>query len=259
MYSAENQKQLPDLSRSLFLYLTCSQLFLNNFEEPGRFPAIIPSKVSTLIKPLKESRDVRSTSKSVVLTLFQKTLVQLQEPLKDAGFNVLQLDALSDSRRRDGIIKRFRSAGQDTVLLANVKVSGAGINLTAASEVYLLEPWWNSAFEERAIDRVLQYGQEKNVRIIRLIAEDSIEERILAMQERKKQVIEASGRHRGQKGYWRGARLARKTSVVLLSLNNIPTYVHACIWSSLILSSQGGRRRPSSMVLRVCLGSIKSF
>ncbi|KAB5519293.1 hypothetical protein DKX38_023612 [Salix brachista] len=111
------------------------------FEEPGRFPAIIPSK---------------------------KTLVQLQEPLKDAGFNVLRLDALSDSRRRDGIIKRFRSAGQDTVLLANVKVSGAGINLTAASEVYLLEP--------------------------RLIVEDSIEERILAMQERKKQAIEASGR-----------------------------------------------------------------
>ncbi|KAJ6778883.1 TRANSCRIPTION TERMINATION FACTOR 2-RELATED, partial [Salix koriyanagi] len=184
------------------------------FEEPGRFPGIIPSKVSTLIKLLKESRDVRSTN----------------------------------SRRRDGIIKRFRSAGQDTVLLANVKVSGAGINLTAASEVYLLEPWWNSAFEERAIDRVLQYGQEKNVRIIRLIAEDSIEERILAMQERKKQVIEASGRHRGPE---ERREVSKEDLCSLLSLNNIPTYVHACIWSSLILiSSQGGRRRPSSMVLR---------
>ncbi|KAJ6300666.1 hypothetical protein OIU76_021462 [Salix suchowensis] len=113
-------------------------------EEPGRFPATIPSKVSTLIKLLKESRDVRSTSKSVVFTLFQKT-----------------------SRHKPDSC--FRS------LLAGAVV-------------------WNSAFEERAIDRVLQYGQTKNVRIVRLIVDNSIEERISAMQERKKQAIEASGR-----------------------------------------------------------------
>ncbi|KAJ6316831.1 hypothetical protein OIU78_020003 [Salix suchowensis] len=130
-------------------------------EEPGRFPVTIPSKVSTLIKLLKESRDVRSTSKSVVFTLFQKTLL-----------------------------------GQDTVLLANVKVSGAGINLTAASEVYLPEPWCGTRHlrSGQYIDRVLQYGQTKNVRIVRLIVDNSIEERISAMQERKKQAIEASGR-----------------------------------------------------------------
>jgi SWI/SNF-related matrix-associated actin-dependent regulator of chromatin subfamily A3 len=162
-------------------------------EDPRKSTAIIPSKVSTLIKLLKESRDVRPTSKSVVFTIFQKMLVLLEAPLKDAGFNVLRLDALIDARRRGGIIKKFRSAGQNTVLLANVKVSGAGINLTAASEVYLMEPWWNSEFEEQAIDRVHQYGQEKNVIIVRLIVQDSIEERILMMQERKKQAIEAFG------------------------------------------------------------------
>ena len=67
-------------------------------------------------------------------------LVLLEAPLKDAGFNVLRLDALTDARRRVGIIKKFQSAGQNTVLIAIVKVSGAGINLTAASEIYLLEP-----------------------------------------------------------------------------------------------------------------------
>lgn len=162
-------------------------------EDPRKSTTIIPTKVSTLIKILKESRDVRPTSKSVVFTIFQKMLVLLEAPLKDAGFNVLRLDALIDARRRVGIIKKFQSAGQNTVLLANVKVSGAGINLTAASEVYLLEPWWNSELEEQAIDRVHQYGQEKNVIIVRLIVKDSIEERILMMQERKKQAIEAFG------------------------------------------------------------------
>jgi SWI/SNF-related matrix-associated actin-dependent regulator of chromatin subfamily A3 len=56
-----------------------------------------------------------------------------------------------------------------------------------------LEPWWNSELKEQAIDRVHQYGQEKNVIIVRLIVQDSIEERILMMQERKKQAIEAFG------------------------------------------------------------------
>ncbi|KAJ6304121.1 hypothetical protein OIU77_017908 [Salix suchowensis] len=96
--------------------------------------------------------------------------------------------------RQAEIIKEFGSAGAEMVLLASLKTSGTGINLTAASTVYLLEPWWNSAVEEQAINRVHQYGQKENVRIVRLIAQNSIEERILEMQERKKVASEDFGR-----------------------------------------------------------------
>ncbi|KAG5252665.1 SWI/SNF-related matrix-associated actin-dependent regulator of chromatin subfamily [Salix suchowensis] len=163
-------------------------------ENPQKLSRTTPSKVTALIKLLKESRAVNSTSKSVVFSLFDKMLALMEEPLKDAGFNTLRLDASTDEIRQAEIIKEFGSAGADTVLLASLKTSGTGINLTAASTVYLLEPWWNSAVEEQAINRVHQYGQKENVRIVRLIAQNSIEERILEMQERKKMASEDFGR-----------------------------------------------------------------
>ncbi|KAJ6756509.1 TRANSCRIPTION TERMINATION FACTOR 2-RELATED [Salix purpurea] len=163
-------------------------------ENPKKLSRTTPSKVTALINLLKESRPVNSTSKSVVFSLFDKMLAMMEEPLKDAGFNTLRLDASTDEIRQAEIIKEFGSAGADTVLLASLKTSGTGINLTAASTIYLLEPWWNSAVEEQAINRVHQYGQKENVRIVRLIAQNSIEERILEMQERKKMASEDFGR-----------------------------------------------------------------
>ncbi|KAJ6300511.1 hypothetical protein OIU76_021328 [Salix suchowensis] len=163
-------------------------------ENPKKLSRTTPSKVTALIRLLKECRVVNSTSKSVVFSLFDKMLALMEEPLKDAGFNTLRLDASTDEIRQAEIIKEFGSAGAEMVLLASLKTSGTGINLTAASTVYLLEPWWNSAVEEQAINRVHQYGQKENVRIVRLIAQNSIEERILEMQERKKVASEDFGR-----------------------------------------------------------------
>ncbi|KAI5560194.1 hypothetical protein BDE02_16G030300 [Populus trichocarpa] len=170
----------------------------SNPENTKKTSRTTPSKVSALIELLKESSVVNSSSKSVVFSLFDKMLVLLEEPLKDAGFNTLQLDASTDERGQAEIIKEFGSARPGTVLLASLKTSVFGINLTAASKVYLLEPWWNSADEERAINCVHRYGQKENVRIVRLIAQNSIEERILEMQERKKLASEAF-RRQGQK------------------------------------------------------------
>lgn len=78
--------------------------------------------------------------------------------------------------------------GGPTVLLASLKASGTGVNLTVASRVYLLEPWWNPAVEKQAMDRVHRIGQTKEVRIVRIIARNSIEERILELQEKKKRM-----------------------------------------------------------------------
>lgn len=87
------------------------------------------------------------------------------------------------TNRRSKSLERLCSG---IVLLTSLKASGAGLNLTAASTVYLLEPWWNPAVEEQATDRVHRIGQNKDVKIVRLIASNSIEERILKLQERKK-------------------------------------------------------------------------
>ncbi|KAL6336466.1 hypothetical protein AAG906_018421 [Vitis piasezkii] len=159
------------------------------------------SKVLTLLKFLSASRDQNPSTKSVVFSQFRKMLLLLEQPLKAAGFKILRLDGSMNAKRRAQVIEEFGAPGPNgpTVLLASLKASGAGINLTAASRVYLLEPWWNPAVEEQAMDRVHRIGQKEDVKIVRLIARNSIEERILELQERKKKLAKEAFGRRGLK------------------------------------------------------------
>ncbi|KAK2416577.1 SNF2 domain-containing protein / helicase domain-containing protein / zinc finger protein [Trifolium repens] len=155
------------------------------------------TKVSTLIKLLTESRDKNPATKSVVFSQFRKMLLLLEEPLKSAGFKTLRLDGTQNAKQRAQVIEKFQLSKIDEpmILLASLKSSSTGINLTAASRVYLMEPWWNPAVEEQAMDRVHRIGQKEEVKIIRLIAKNSIEEKILKLQERKKEITsQGSGR-----------------------------------------------------------------
>ncbi|KAK7336429.1 hypothetical protein VNO77_16970 [Canavalia gladiata] len=151
--------------------------------------AILSSKVSILIKLLTESRD-QHPAKSVVFSQFRKMLLLLEKPLNAAGFKTLHLDGTMNAKHRARVIEQFQAQGRDgpMVLLASLRASSAGINLTAASRVYFMEPWWNHAVEEQAMDRVHRIGQKEAVKVIRLIAKNSIEEKILMLQEKKKQL-----------------------------------------------------------------------
>ncbi|URE38178.1 hypothetical protein MUK42_06738 [Musa troglodytarum] len=157
--------------------------------------ALCPSDIKSFLpsNALEASKEQNPSTKSVVFSQFRKMLILLQEPLKDAGFVILRLDGTMSTKRRAEVIKRFGKCGpgEPTVLLASLKAAGTGINLTAASRVYLMEPWWNPAVEEQAMDRVHRIGQKEEVKVVRLIARGSIEERILKLQERKKKL--ASG------------------------------------------------------------------
>ncbi|CAK7340285.1 unnamed protein product [Dovyalis caffra] len=159
------------------------------------------SKVSALIKLLVASRAENPARKSVIFSQFRKMLVLLEEPLKEVGFKILRLDGSMNAKKRAQVVKEFGVPGPDgpTVLLASLKASGAGINLAVASRVYLLEPWWNPAVEDQAMDRVHRIGQEEDVTVVRLIAQSSIEERILEMQERKKKLAKEAFGRRGTK------------------------------------------------------------
>ncbi|KAK9114612.1 hypothetical protein Syun_021409 [Stephania yunnanensis] len=193
--------------------LTQSDLF-SAPQEPSVLPDNVSSsgkatssKVSALMRLLKASRTENSSTKSVVFSQFRKMLILLEEPLKEAGFRFLRLDGSMTAKKRAEVIERFQNQGEDapSVMLASLKASGVGINLTAASRVYLLEPWWNPAVEEQAMDRVHRIGQTEDVKVVRLIVKNSIEERILELQERKKELAREafrrkSARDRSQMG-----------------------------------------------------------
>ncbi|XP_047318734.1 putative SWI/SNF-related matrix-associated actin-dependent regulator of chromatin subfamily A member 3-like 1 [Impatiens glandulifera] len=146
----------------------------------------LSSKVSQLLKLLIESRNENPSRKSVIFSQFRKMLIMLEEPLREAGFKFLRLDGSMNAKKRGEIIKEFSMVGGATVLLASLKASGVGINLTVASRVYFLEPWWNPAVEEQAMDRVHRIGQTEKVKVVRLIAKNTIEERMVKLQEVKK-------------------------------------------------------------------------
>jgi SNF2 family DNA or RNA helicase len=76
------------------------------------------------------------------------------------------------------------------VLLASLKAGGTGLNLTAADHVFLLDPWWNPAAEDQAADRAHRIGQTRPVFVYRLVAKNTVEERILALQERKRDLVD---------------------------------------------------------------------
>ncbi|HTN91001.1 MAG TPA: C-terminal helicase domain-containing protein, partial [Sorangium sp.] len=85
-----------------------------------------------------------------------------------------------------------QSAGGPPVMLISLKAGGTGLNLTAADHVFLLDPWWNPAVEDQAADRAHRIGQHRPVMVHRLVAKDTVEEGILALQERKRAIAGAA-------------------------------------------------------------------
>ena len=77
-------------------------------------------------------------------------------------------------------------------MLVSLKAGGTGLNLTAADHVFLLDPWWNPAVEDQAADRAHRIGQDRPVMVYRLVAKDTVEERILALQERKRAIADVA-------------------------------------------------------------------
>ena len=96
------------------------------------------------------------------------------------------------SRDRAGVVAEFQDPGGPPVMLISLKAGGTGLNLTAADHVFLLDPWWNPAVEDQAADRAHRIGQERPVIVHRLVAEDTVEERILALQQRKRAIADAA-------------------------------------------------------------------
>ncbi|KAH6590923.1 hypothetical protein BASA50_008924 [Batrachochytrium salamandrivorans] len=94
-----------------------------------------------------------------------------------------------DTASRDEAVKKLFEDQSTTVILVSLKCGGVGLNLTVACRVIICDLWWNPAVEDQAIDRVHRIGQRMDVRVSRLVTKDTIEERILAMQGDKRQII----------------------------------------------------------------------
>ncbi|KAF8508824.1 SNF2 family N-terminal domain-containing protein [Gautieria morchelliformis] len=150
------------------------------------------SKIEALIEELTNLRRQDATTKSLVFSQFVNFLDLIAFRLQRAGFVICRLEGTMSPQARDATIKHFMNNVHVTVFLVSLKAGGVALNLTEASRVYLMDSWWNPAVEYQAMDRIHRLGQHRPVQAIKLVIEDSIESRIVQLQEKKSAMVDAT-------------------------------------------------------------------
>ena len=145
------------------------------------------AKLDLLVPRLVET--VEDGHKALVFSQFTSFLALLRTQLDARGIPYQYLDGRT--KNRAARIDRFQNDDGCRLFLISLKAGGVGLNLTAADYVFILDPWWNPAAEAQAVDRAHRIGQTRNVFAYRLIARDTVEERVLELQQRKRELAEA--------------------------------------------------------------------
>jgi superfamily II DNA or RNA helicase len=158
-------------------------------------PSLVPGQTaesSAKLEVLLESLDeaVAEGHKALVFSQWTRLLDLLEPHLSRAGLGFGRLDGAT--RDRAGVVSAFQAEAGPPLLLVSLKAGGTGLNLTAADHVFILDPWWNPAVEQQAADRAHRIGQDRPVMVYRLVVRDTVEERILALQDKKRELSEAA-------------------------------------------------------------------
>lgn len=124
--------------------------------------------------------------KALIFSQFTTMLAIIEKEVKKQGISYAYLDG--STRNRKEVVKKFQENTSCRLFLISLKAGGLGLNLTAASYVFIFDPWWNPAVEMQAVDRAHRIGQEQKVTAYRLITRDSVEEKIMELQKRKKEL-----------------------------------------------------------------------
>ncbi|MEE2568812.1 DEAD/DEAH box helicase [Pseudarthrobacter sp. J64] len=146
--------------------------------------AVRSSKLDVLFEQLDDL--IAEDHRALIFSQFTGFLGKVRERLEERGVEYCYLDG--GTRNRADVVNSFKT-GTAPVFLISLKAGGFGLNLTEADYVFLLDPWWNPASEAQAVDRTHRIGQAKNVMVYRLVAKDTIEEKVMALKARKSQLF----------------------------------------------------------------------
>ncbi|KAJ1671886.1 DNA repair protein rad16 [Coemansia sp. RSA 25] len=150
------------------------------------------TKIEALVEELSRHRQGNANIKSIVFSQFVNFLDLIQWRLNRAGFSVCRLDGRMSPTQRDAVIRTFMTHPEYTVFLVSLKAGGVALNLTEASNVYLADCWWNPSVEVQAMDRIHRMGQYRPIKVTRIIIENSIESRIVALQVKKQHLVNST-------------------------------------------------------------------
>ena len=146
-------------------------------------------KIAALCEQLLELRDEGHSV--LVFSQFTSFLDLVEEGLNHAGLPWLRLDGRTPVAARKDLVRNFQHSSEPLVFLLSLKAGGRGLNLTRASYVVHLDPWWNPAVENQASDRAHRIGQQRKVTVLRLIMRHSVEEKMMLLKEGKQRLFRA--------------------------------------------------------------------
>ncbi|WP_344372922.1 DEAD/DEAH box helicase [Agromyces tropicus] len=178
---------LDDLDRQRFIvYRSLTLLRLLALDaalvDAERHAGVPSAKLDALFEQLEDV--LAEGHRALVFSQFTSFLDRFTARLEADGVPFAHLDGSTPARRRDEEVARFR-AGEASVFCISLKAGGFGLNLTEADYVFLMDPWWNPASEEQAVDRAHRIGQDRQVMVYRLVAAGTIEQKVMELKARK--------------------------------------------------------------------------
>ncbi|RDW67638.1 p-loop containing nucleoside triphosphate hydrolase-7 [Coleophoma cylindrospora] len=150
------------------------------------------SKIEALVHDLHELRSKNSSTKSIIFSQFTTMLQLVEWRLRRAGITTVLLDGSMTPAQRQSSINHFMTNVNVECFLVSLKAGGVALNLTEASRVFIVDPWWNPAAEWQSADRCHRIGQARPCSITRLCIEDSVESRMVLLQEKKANMINST-------------------------------------------------------------------
>lgn len=181
------EDELKESSMYILQGMTRLRQICNSAEllKDDKFYGNASAKMDTLMEQIEGKS---ANHKILVFSQFVGMLDLIRKELKERGIAHEYLTG--QTRNRAAVVTSFQDNPEVRVFLISLKAGGVGLNLTRADYVYLVDPWWNPAVENQAIDRTYRIGQEKNVVAVRLICPDTIEEKIMKLQDTKKELVD---------------------------------------------------------------------
>ncbi len=174
------QSQLTILQGLMKLRQICDSPSILN--EPEKLPNH-SIKLDEIARELEENM---GNHKALVFSQFLGMLALIKHKLEELNIPFVYFDGSTSAADREKAVQGFQNNEEIRVFLISLKAGGVGLNLTAADYVYIVDPWWNPAVEQQAIDRTHRIGQTNNIFAYRMICKDTIEDKIVQLQERKR-------------------------------------------------------------------------
>ncbi|MCJ1339535.1 hypothetical protein MMC09_004825 [Bachmanniomyces sp. S44760] len=150
------------------------------------------AKISKTMEILEAVQNRKEGEKTIIFSQFTSLLDLLEIPIVRNDWGYRRYDGSMSATARNDAVITFTDTPECKIMLVSLKAGNAGLNLTAASQVIILDPFWNPYIEEQAIDRAHRIGQQRPVQVHRVLVANTVEDRILALQEKKRDLIEGA-------------------------------------------------------------------